>query len=365
MTKEHGDMIIDRALRQWDPDSIITEDARKYITALRVPAQRFYFSDNASELLGRFVFECSDLIMRAWPMAKAPYPVTYIEFDADSFFKHAPNRSPDGNTTARLGYLIDRGFTTNFVMNKDGENFICPLAFATEGTLPVDLVKTAGVLQLKVTTTRPEDTAYKDELLAVHGSEERAAEWMTLVTGLGSAIGHLDDENNRQALLKHMPIIVMADKEYWDSQRDATEGHVGLMKQQTGDVRNVWAAFLWLAQQATTTITQKPAGHRISSGKIHAYPKYRVVEINLGKRVRSVRRAFEEHGPRLPPRLHDVRGHWRHWDGDEAHTHEWSMFPDPRGHFTCKCGRQKVWVHDHERGDRTKEKIVKDYIATV
>jgi hypothetical protein len=59
-------------------------------------AKPFLFSNKASTLMGKFAYQCTDLLLQNRQFAIPPYDCMYLEFNYDLFLREAPERSvPD------------------------------------------------------------------------------------------------------------------------------------------------------------------------------------------------------------------------------------------------------------------------------
>jgi hypothetical protein len=177
----------------------------------------------------------------------------------------------------------------------------------------------------------------------------------------------ITDEDERLQLLDQVQPHLFID--YYNRIKDVEGQNTAkvirtMLNHGAGDVRNVWAALLWLNRPAHTIISNQPAGRRFLRGKSVAIKSHRTIEIDLHK-VRSLRRAFTLSGERLSPRRHRVRGAFHHKYGTFACSHNWPLLPDDDQHWTCtRCGRIRWWVKEHKRGDASRGEIDHDYSVT-
>lgn len=330
------------------------------ITTIGKRAERFLFSPAASGLIGRFCVDCGDLIMGHRQFARPPYSEMYIEFQ-QPFLDALPKTVTDpvtGETRTaavgdeRIGYLISGARIYVFYQGtyEDGTSTGMSSVFWTWAA--------PGSRAIYETPERGRPISFTGP----------TAEWNHLAIILGSAMHKLKDEDMRESILAEAHPHVFPGAEYlWRKVGGQDYIHRTLQERLQGtggDIRNIWAALLWLNRPAHTLITNQPAGRRFLKGKQVAFRQHRVVEIDLHKH-RSIRRAFTLSGERLSPINHRVRGAFHHSGGQFSCSHEWPLMPDVDGHWKChKCGRLRWWVREHRRGDRSRGTIEHTYGVT-
>ena len=320
-------------------------------------AESFVFSTAACALMGRFANECGDLILRHRQFAVPPFSDTYIELDINAFIQqfpknHFPTGRPEKGLDHRIGYLISG--ERLYVVVEGGEG-----SPATTGAEFMPLYFTMAPPGEHARWDRPEFGRPITIRLDSTPEEHSTQEWNLLVTGLGSTVRRIHDEEERQSLLhEFMP--------HWqgDTRGIHQKALDMILQGASGEIRNVWTALLWLNRPVHTSIVNVPASRRISRGRLVTYKAHRTVEIDLHKH-RSIRRAFVHSGERVSPRRHRVRGAFHHSGGAFACSHDWPLRPDVDGHWKCqRCGRLRWWVKDHVRGDATKGWVEHDYAVT-
>ena len=316
-------------------------------------AESFVFSTAACSLMGRFADECGDLILRHRQFAVPPFNDTYVELDLNAFllpFRHRSKTPAPAGLDHRIGYLISGDHLFTCVAGGEG----------LQGSIEF--------MPLYFTLAPPGERARWDPPewgrpimypTDITPEEQERAEWNLLVTGLGSTMRRIHDEEERQSLLhEFVP--------HWQGSRNIPQPSLNKILEGTaGEIRNVWTALLWLNRPVHTSIVNVPASRRLSRGRTVVYKAHRTVEIDLHKH-RSLRRAFTVSGERLSPRRHHVRGAFHHSGGAFACSHDWPLRPDVDGHWKCeRCGRLRWWVKDHVRGDATRGWVQHDYAVHV
>lgn len=343
-------LVLDEVINQ--PIKWMSRAAREEFIATARRAERFVFSDEASGLLGRFALECGDLVLHHRQFAIPPYDTMYVEF-GKPFFDAFYSLYPKGGTDTNVGYLLSgkRIYITARGVDKKTGVSADLMPFYYTWSLPGEDA-----------SFDPKTRGYSLELTGESGA------WNKLAVAYGSSQMKITDEDERQQLLKQVQPHIFAD--YYKGTLSLIDGYdAGRMIQNilatgAGDVRNVWAALLWLNRPTHTIISNQPAGRRFFRGKQVAYKSHRTVEIDLHK-FRSIRRAFTLSGERLSPRRHKVRGFFAHKHGNAGCSHDWPLLPDENMHWTCqRCSRVRWWVKDHVRGDATRGWVDHDYEVT-
>jgi len=344
-------LVLDEVINQQPPKWQSRAPREEFLKFAR-GAERFVFSNSASKLLGQFSMECGDLVLHHRQFAIPPYDTVYIELSRPFFESFKGINYPDGTDT-HVGYLLNH--KRIYVMARGGKHG-GPAA-------------SSDLMPWYYTWSLPGEVAHFDPktrgmVLTLKGE---GADWNKLAIAYGSSQQKISDEDERQQLLNQVQLHLFTDyyERIYSAHGENTARVVRkMLVQGAGDVRNVWAALLWLNRPAHTIVSNQPAGRRFFKGKQVAYRAHHTVEIDLHKH-RSLRRAFVLSGERLSPRRHKVRGAFHHMHGSPGCSHEWPLLPDDDQHWTCtKCGRVRWWVKNHVRGDATRGWVDHDYSVT-
>lgn len=357
-------MIIDEAIAAihkhspWVHPKIV-----KRVHAASMQAKRLVLDEDSSILIGKFMDGCLDLIIQNRQFAMPLYDVMYVEYDTKAMYfalggtASGPVKllSPEADT--RVGFLLDH--RTVYTV--------------ASGPMSVCLMPTFNYINPRGSYHAPnygvEFPAYDLQQVTVgtslHGVVSNPATKLSLM--FGQQI--LRDEFYNDGMF--VPDLISLHNEvqyYWGGnimpEKVKVDGHQRALTEIVGDVRNLYAILLWLnSLPHTVKYVSQPAGHKLYRGKRLALSAHNVVTIHMKGSV-QIRHAFEKHFKnREHPRLHDVRGFWRHHGGQaQGCGHNWPPVPDKRHKFVCsKCGRERWWVHAHERGDASKGRITKEY----
>lgn len=328
----------------------LSKHLRDRVEVVAPHAKRFVFSEKASRLIGRFAYQCPDLLLDNWQFALPPYRQTYIEFDSRAFYEDWPE-SPTSKELIdqTVGYLIDSNKVYCFAGRHTGPNqgvILCPLIWSVVGPGEDPGESNIQILDM-------EDPKQSD----------RAVEWLHTGVALGSTFLHLNEEQ-RAGISSSVRASFGYTIKYWNTLTNNEK--IYAVREQAGDVRNVWAFLLWLNQPAKIRYVDVPAAGHLIKGKRVAIPKHHTVEIDLSARTKVMRRHFKSLWPRNSPRRHEVRGAFHHHGGDINCGHYWPLMPDVDGHWKCeRCGRLRWWVKDHRRGVSQYGHVEKDYAVVV
>jgi hypothetical protein len=323
-------MLISEALAK-PFDRRMTRKFQESVRAARYQMHPFVFDDGASEVVGKFAIDCPDLVIGHRQFALPPYPVTYIELKQPFFNAMPPSTAPDPDVG--LAYLFYGNKVAMFARSNDTDAGLMPLSYTL---LPPGQSKA----QPWYLDGRPMDL---EILLAI---------------ALGTGLFAVDDDATRVDIGNSVGM-------HWEgAQRLPTaKALYDIITSTIGDIRNMWAALLWLNIPSKYTRRQPvPASRGMRRGRPINYAAHNIVTIALG-RTRTVRKAFLLAAPRVPPRRHEVRGNWHHHGGQlEGCGHEWPLLPDDDHVYSCaRCGRRRWWVQPHQRGDASRGFVTKDY----
>jgi len=331
----------------------LREDVHAEIHRLRYKARSFVFTPEASAVLGKFAYECPDIILDHRQFARAPYETTYLQIDGPAFYSSFPKTSVSGESDTQIGYLLNVGpeertdvisllgaADGNRIAGQEAVAFHAGWQFSPAGTY------VGGGLG------RPIIFGDKDD---------RLNDWNYLATALGTALHAVENEEQRQQIIAETSLRWYGDKSF-DPLQTSEHGQVlhQLLQNSAGDLRNVWAALLWLNQPGKVVKDERPRLASLHNGKRVVYMAHHVVDIRPGRK--AIRGFYLKGGPRTPPRGHEVSGHWRSSGGVPECTHAWPLLPDVDGHWKCPlCGKMRWWVDEYNRGDATRGWVTKEY----
>lgn len=358
-------MVIDEAIASASKNSkFLHPIALKRVIAAAHQAKRLVLDEDASRMVGRFMEGCIDLIVQHRQFAMPLYDVMYIEFDTRAMYDEisgnaaGPIKKDDPEADERIGFLFDHR-TVYTIANGPLSSAIMPI---------FNYINPRGTYE---TPNYGKDFMVYELWHDKQEKEPADATKLSLMLG-ASALRMLAATGGGPTRERaHDLILFCREVQYYyagvkDINKVGTEGHQKIMNEIVGDVRNMYAILLWLnSLPHTVKYTNRPAGHKMYRGKRLALSAHNVVTIHMQGAV-QIRNLFTKHmKERQHPRLHDVRGFWRHRFGiAQGCGHDWPATPDKRNKFVCKkCGRERWWIHEHERGDKSKGRVTKEYKA--
>jgi len=295
-----------------------------------------------------------------------PYDTLYMEFNVDALYETYGGKAatsidlddPDHDT--KLGFLMD--YRTIFVVAYgERSTSIMPVFYYLNERGHYEAPKMHK--DIPVYQLMP-DEKYKQEVVKRDKYEHSLDVKAKLGLMFGSSIWDVTPKMTLEDMVKLSAETALYYGMNVDPYQMSVPAHQGILSEMTGDIRLVYGALLWLnSLPHTIKYTNMPAGHRILRGKRVPMSAHNTVHIHMKGTV-QVRNLFTRAiKNREHPRRHDVRGFWRHRHGiPQGCGHDWPATPDRDKIYKCKkCGRERWWVHDHQRGDASKGFVDKHY----
>jgi hypothetical protein len=351
------------------PGGPIPKHTWSMIEKAKYNAARYVFDEEASAIAGELAIHSPELVIQNRQFAIPPAPMTYVEVNSKAFFSSAEKTVlPLAEADDQLGYLVigNRVYTLfNRWASVEGLHGSPGISYWSYRHAGIGAHAGAGDMKVKISPDfHQELTDALPRFGDVLGKDPDPERFCKIAVMFGS----MADGN--QALI-HSQVGAMADEwamDYLDPTfaKSMPEGvPASLLTGFMGDVRNYVSLMLWLSQPQRVRIVGVPGGRHIVRGKSVPYLHHNTVTISLGG-CKTVRRAFIIGNERRHPRLHDVKGHFRHRGGYKPcislDGHDWPLMPDERGHWICKtCGRERWHVDKHVRGTAELGVVTKDY----
>jgi len=339
----------------------------------RFDARKFVFTDDVARMMANLVKDHPNAFLDNMQFALPPYHVTYIEFPVGVFLDTLGSRRShekwqeredghlwDDSKDETIGYLIVGTMVYLLTRTTNGELSIAPLLYNMhfEGTdstkLPTNVVE---VVWGKKDSGHP----------IVHETDDEYDHMLDHYNILAQALGSTLTNPNTELSQEHAQFLVMnhtgCDEKAFNlvKSQSGDDGVAMLMEGGTGEIRNILMCLLWLNQPKLVDIQSVPAMRGYYKGKFRPYSAYNLVGIKKELTVRRALGVFREHSKH---RRHEVQAYFRNFDKHEGCTHEWPMFPDDKGKWTCpKCGQWRIRVKEHMRGDAAIGFVSKDYLV--
>jgi hypothetical protein len=348
-----------------DPNcNLIAPRVIERVQAKARQARRFVFDDDASRRIGDVVREIPDLIVREAQFARAPFPLTWVEYNSvamwRSVYREQPhkleNEFPDH--AARIGYLIEE----NEVYVVAGGHAVTPEA--------LNIVHLGHFAYELNVVGRDRSQILRDEM-ARRGldaaSERHVRDWFNRFFWSSTA-DHLDDAT-LDALSNRFASYPLYDT------NGPLHGHMQqVMAECFGDLRNIIAILLMLNRPRITRYDNElPRSRGWLKNRQVPYLAHTPVTIHLDP-LPILRHLGTPLGEAEPRRRHEVDGHYRHRGGTPGCIHPWvrtdedwiavaeHAAPADVDHWLCPvCERKRWWVKTYHRGDAARGYVTHDH----
>lgn len=320
----------------------------RQLQALVLRANKYVFNDDASEVVGSVVRDVPELLVREARFARAPYSLTWIEFNSTRFWRayyrddKAAMAGEHPTHAARVGFLID-------------ENN----AYVVSG----------GTLDNPRDLNRCEPGPFRFILNSDWGDKQPAKWvndffWGTLSERL--PVEQLD------LISRYFGFVGLA-------AAGSAERAKEWLAHSIGDVRDIVAFLLMLNRPSITHYANAlPNSRGYLRNKMIPYMAHTTVTISLSPEsvVQYLSRSI---GEDVELRRHDVEGHYCHdktardylriagciHDWIDCYSDDWTPWPNAPpskvNHWLCKvCGGKRWWRRDHERGTAKRGLVIHD-----
>jgi len=352
--------------------SILGEKQIKSLQARARQAHRFVFDNEASERVACVVRDIPDLVVRESQFARAPFDLTWIEYQADPYWmtvnagKYLHNYE---DRDRRVAYLIDHN-RVNVVSEalQIGHCDVFPIAYHLNTEWEVsDQIAFAETMRI---------------------SRLDIDKWFFGATAnMFREAG--DDESLRALRASNMAELLVRPE--WASEvmvspteNERTTRGRAMMSGSSGDLRTIIAFLLMLNRPS---IVRYDRSFRNSRGWVRNRPQpflaHTTVKVSLDA-AQTLKLIGTPRGDSVPRRRHEVRGHYCHsksardyariagcvhqWRATLGPEDEWAPWteglPGEANHWVCaECGGKRWWRIASERGDASKGFVVKDGYA--
>lgn len=339
-------------------------------------ARRFVFTNEVARMMAGLIKDHPNTFIDNVQFALPPYPVTYIEFPTGIFLDTIGQRmnietqlketsflmnNPNNLKDKKAGFLIIGRTCYTITESEAGSIYLSPMVykFYFEGT--VESVSFKGLQPIVVSTHFVADD---HPSLVGFASREDATEWWQLAQILGSTLTNPKlDLNIDQAnfLLLNKLAVEPKALNFFEDKLGKEKANRLVMDGSMGDMRTILMCLLWLNQPRLVNIETKPVSRGWYNGKNRAYQAYHLVDLKKEVTIRKALGKLREHSKH---RRHEVQAYFRNFDKHPGCEHEWPLYPDDGGKWTCpKCGQWRVRVKEHVRGDASLGWVNKDYLV--
>ena len=346
-TETRKPLLIDRFMASTHR-SLVNRNVVDRIKGRLRAARRFVLDDEATRRYADVIETIPELIARHQRFARAPYDVTWIEFNFEQFWKQINKRPVDDTADQIVGFLIDHGRA--YVLSGRHDDSRCSLTpFAYDLHTPWSVED-----QLAFCTRN-----------SMSGLD--AFFW-------GSAYDKLDIRERESIRNLHRAFLLPMEI---NDPTISTAILAGMAQETVGDIRNIITILLLLNRPSLTHYARYVPTHRGFIGnKLRAFFDHTVVSISIDPKP-TLRLLGSTQGEGVSRRRHEVRGHYVHdrtardYASIAGCIHEWQTDPHPDDdpadpdHWKCTvCGGKRWWRVEHLRGSSNVGFVQKDYNVT-
>jgi hypothetical protein len=272
-------------------------------------------------------------------MARAPYALTWIEYDAVAFFRRtreayregfhfvehnvgldgnivvSRNYEPDPNVCPTIGMLIEQERETQFSLT-----IVAPQQVRDDAMIPI-------TMPCKYVWTTDDSRPTQRSLIEHPGH---------LAIGMPGVDEHIS--------------MVAQRGTHWNNPNASLQ----MMAEFAGELRYALALLAAINDVPIGIKHVEASKGYMARGRYRKYLDHSVISIVLpkGRDPRKVAMQVVEHSRR---RAHQVRGHWREdfrFPLSSQCTHDFHDDAEDASHQVCKhCHGRKIWITEHQRGD--------------
>lgn len=343
----------------------------KLIKQLQGKAQRankFVFDDSASERMGDVVRDIPDLVVRESQFARAPYGLTWVEFNSSLFwrtvYRDRPNKlalaAPDH--AARVGFIID-----------ENDAYVIAGGTAEDPNHTMHLCHPAPfVYELNTDQFEKRLAGMTHPAMRTSSGVNRFGQWINEF--FWGSTAELLTKPQLDAITRNFCFTPL-----FDVEGVSTKVFNHLTSECVGDLRNIVVCLLMLNRPSITQYRNVlPRASGWLKNRVIPYMSHTTVSISIDP-VPVLRLLGTAEGEGIERRRHEVKGHYCH--NKEARDymriagciHEWSPtyedwtpvgddFPlNQAKHWMCSICEGKRWWRDaHERGTAEVGFVAKD-----
>lgn len=300
-------------------------------------ARRFVFDAAASERVATVVRDIPELIVRESQLARAPFDMTWIEYDARAYWLTVTQQHHvDMTSDIRVGFLVDHNRVSVIAEGQDGCG-VFPFAYHLNTEWP------------------PEDQARFCHQMGILPPEIDFWLW-------GSSANRFIERGETSLLRK------LRDHNMAECTMAPRYNASNLLDGGSGDLRTILALLLMLNRPSVVSYRNAlPAARGWIGNKMRPFMSHTTVSVSLDP-VSTLRLIGTSAGDSVSRRRHEVRGHYCHdktardymliagcmhdWQACDEEWTPWLNAPlDDVNHWICRvCSGKRWWRKDHERG---------------
>jgi hypothetical protein len=354
---------------------IVDTNTESRVRSRVLSARRFVLDWQATERAASIMNDIPELLIREQQFARAPYPVTWIEFPFEPWWQALTGKEPLFDADTQIGYLVDNDNV--YVISGSAVEkcpALMPLYYQLHHPWPMqdqlDFTALAGISRIGLDGFLWGESIYK--LMA---NKDRPEEFKPL-------------HEQQQRILRDnhsCNVLPLGPKGIQVGRKQIIQRMVNAS---AGELRNIIGLLLLMNRPSVTEYVRDVGRHRgFVRGKLRPYLSHTVVTIKLD--AKQILRQVSAQGEAAEKRRHEVRGIYCHDEEYRKGTkagciHEWTEHPDyidealdekrwhtnQRGetefdNWQCvHCHGHRWWRDNHERGNAAIGYVNKTYQIT-
>jgi hypothetical protein len=379
-------LLADKFLLYKPTEFIVDRRIEDRVRSRLLSAKRFRLDWEATQRAASVMRDIPDLLIREQQFARAPYPVTWIEFPFEPWWREITHREPAPDADTEIGYLIDNDNVYVVSGNDNAARQLNDPTFPQVSLLPLyyqlhrpwplseqlDFAMAAKVSRLGLDGFLWGESIY--ELIRDPDNPENMLPF---------------DQQPQRILRENHTCSVLPLSELALRASNVNDIVYKMVGGASGELRNIIGLLLMMNRPSLTQYVRDIGHHRtFLRGKLRPYLSHTVVSITIDP-LPQLRLVGTPAGEAVEKRRHEVRGAYCH---DEAYrkgtkagcVHEWTEHPDyidealddkrwhtNHGGFTefdnwkcIHCGGHRWWREHHERGNAGIGWVDKEYEIT-
>lgn len=326
---------------------LIGEKRVKTLQARARSAHRFVFDEEASVRVAKVARDLPELILRESQFARAPYDLTWIEYQAAVYWNVLNDQvQVADHHDIRVGFLIDHNQVIVIAQGEDNPNScgVYPIAYHLNTEWPVaDQIRFADIMQTSRLGLDIWMWGASADYFLKRGEHERMRELRS---------------NNMAEFI-------------CDLKRIKPESAQKILTGAQGDMRTIITFLLMLNRPSATQYKNYLPNHRgWLKSRFVPYLSHTTIHVSLDA-GNTIKLVGTPQGETVERRRTEVRGHYCHdqtardymriagcihdWEPTGGPETGWArspnLLPNDVNHWVCgTCGGKRWWRAEHERG---------------
>ncbi|GAA4491197.1 hypothetical protein [Gluconacetobacter tumulicola] len=335
-------------------------------------AARYTVSANAVQAAVDMSMQRPDILAGMLGTARAPSRLTWIEWSPrDEVIAHG--REPYHDTPDAIGYLIEQVSDTQYIAGFIGINdgVIIPslVSYLWDSAAPLtaQLRDTTKIIELMLPDVFKWPTGESVSIGEVIAGEAYS-HWVNKA--------ETDKEGEfrrkiRDDFISHVHIVFnpILRNSIWrnvDARKNLMER---MISAELKEIVGSWTLLISMLGLLHTRDNHKGVeindiNRRGKSGGTRSVPLMSYRTIHIKNREEVIRDLIRQSASRMngPRRLHNVMGHWRHYEKEGAENCQHAYVAESPNREVCVfCGSWQTWIAEHKRGDANLGHVVSNH----